>query len=173
MIDNLLSMQAKVPELYTDIIIKGIILVIAQIFYMCLIRFLFCCWDCTTSTNLEGAMALFLNHPEAMEKACVLRARLAKAELLTKWGFDVPRHAMLVVNAWAIQRDPEVWKDPTEFKPERYERWVELDEGSDGYKLIAFGAGRLIQSFEWERIGEENLDMDEGLGLTMRRVKPF
>lgn len=57
-------------------------------------------------------------------------------------GFDVPRHAMLVVNAWAIQRDPEVWKDPTEFKPERYERWVELDEGSDGYKLIAFGAGR-------------------------------
>lgn len=107
-------------------------------------------------------------------------------------GFDVPRYAMLVVNAWAIQRDPEVWEDPTEFKPERYERWVELDEGSEGYKLIAFWAGRrgcpgaglanrlvglalgrLIQSFEWERIGEENLDMGECLGFTMRRVKPL
>ncbi|VVA12012.1 PREDICTED: cytochrome P450 [Prunus dulcis] len=57
MIDNLLSMQAKEPELYTDIIIKGIILV------------LLVAGTDTTSTNLEGAMVLFLNHPEAMEKA--------------------------------------------------------------------------------------------------------
>ncbi|VVA12006.1 Hypothetical predicted protein, partial [Prunus dulcis] len=105
-------------------------------------------------------------------------------------GFDVPRHTMLFINAWAIHRDPELWEDPTKFKPERFEGWS--GEGSEGYKLIAFGAGRrgcpgaglasrlvrlalgsLVQSFEWERIGEENVDMSEGLRLTMPRAKPL
>lgn len=47
-------------------------------------------------------------------------------------GFDVPRHTMLVINSWAIHRDPEVWEDPTEFRPERFEGWS--GEGSEGYK---------------------------------------
>ncbi|VVA12004.1 PREDICTED: cytochrome [Prunus dulcis] len=72
--------------------------------------------------------------------------------------------------------DPEVWEEPTRFELERFEGWS--GDGSEGYKLIAFGAGRRgcpgaalanrliglalgtwIQSFEWERISEENVDI--------------
>ena len=95
---------------------------------------------------------------------------------------------MLLVNAWAIHRDPEVWEDPTAFKPERFQGWND----NEGHRLIPFGAGRrgcpgaglaqrvvglalgaLIQSFELEKIGEEEVDMTESLGLSMPRVKPL
>ncbi|CAL2234036.1 unnamed protein product [Prunus armeniaca] len=184
MIDNMFALQEREPQFYTDQIIKGIIMVMLV------------AGTDTSSATLEWAMALLLNHPEAMEKV--------RAEIDTKvgqesvrWksktcrrGFDVPRHTMLFINAWAIHRDPELWEDPTKFKPERFEGWS--GEGSEGYKLVSFGAGRrgcpgaglasrlvrlalgsLVQSFEWERISEENVDMSEGLGLTMPRAKPL
>ena len=78
--------------------------------------------------------------------------------------------------------------NPTKFMPERFEGW----NSDEGYKLIPFGVGRrgcpgaalanrviglalgtLIQSFEWERIGEEEVDMTEYLGITMPKVKPL
>jgi cytochrome P450 len=36
-------------------------------------------------------------------------------------GFDVPEGAMVLINAWAIGRDPSVWEDAEEFVPERFE----------------------------------------------------
>ncbi|XP_030462825.2 isoflavone 3'-hydroxylase-like [Syzygium oleosum] len=103
-------------------------------------------------------------------------------------GFDVPRSTMILVNAWAIQRDPKVWDDPTSFKPERYEGL----EGDHAYRLLPFGMGRrscpgaglanrvvglalaaLIQCFEWERVGEEPVDLSEGTGLTMPKRQPL
>ncbi|CAN1776268.1 Cytochrome P450 81Q32, partial [Linum perenne] len=102
-------------------------------------------------------------------------------------GYHVPKNTMLLVNAWAIHRDPKVWDEPTSFLPERHG-----GGGSEGYKLVPFGMGRracpgtglankvvglvlgaLIQCFEWERIGGELLDMNEGQGLTMPKVVPL
>ncbi|CAM8977152.1 unnamed protein product [Rhodiola kirilowii] len=104
-------------------------------------------------------------------------------------GFHIPRATMLFVNAWAIHRDPKVWVDPLSFKPERFEN---VEETYYAYKLIPFGVGRrscpgasmahkvvglalasLIQCFDWERIGEEELDMGEGNGLNMPKLKPL
>ncbi|KAF8700614.1 hypothetical protein HU200_033959 [Digitaria exilis] len=33
---------------------------------------------------------------------------------------DAPAGAMVIVNAWAIARDPEAWEAPEEFRPERF-----------------------------------------------------
>eukprot|EP00268_Persea_americana_P039256 TRINITY_DN3886_c0_g1_i7.p1 TRINITY_DN3886_c0_g1~~TRINITY_DN3886_c0_g1_i7.p1 ORF type:complete len:537 (-),score=95.36 TRINITY_DN3886_c0_g1_i7:576-2186(-) len=113
------------------------------------------------------------------------------SEECTLGGFHVPRGTMLLVNLWAIHRDPSLWVDPTSFKPERFEG-VEKDKECVNCKFIPFGYGRrscpgmgmavkvvglalgtLIQCFEWERVGEEKVDMMEEGGLTMPKAKPL
>ena len=102
-------------------------------------------------------------------------------------GYDVPSGTMLLVNAWAIHRDPKVWDDATSFKPERFEN-CEVN----GHKLMPFGIGRracpgaglaqrtvsltlgsLIQSFEWERVTTKEVDINEGSGITMPKAMPL
>ncbi|KAJ0024933.1 hypothetical protein Pint_06983 [Pistacia integerrima] len=102
-------------------------------------------------------------------------------------GYDVPPSTMLIVNAWSIHRYPKVWEDPESSRPERYEG---LEREVEAYNFIPFGRGRrfcpraglanrvmglalatLIQCFEWERISEKEVDLTEGTGLTMPKVK--
>ncbi|XP_043702381.1 cytochrome P450 81Q32-like [Telopea speciosissima] len=104
-------------------------------------------------------------------------------------GFTIPRGTMLLVNLWAIHKDPKLWEEPTKFRPERMEG---IGGVRDGYKLMPFGSGRrscpgeglalrvvgltlgsLIQCFDWERIDEELVDMTEGAGLTLPKAKPL
>ena len=102
-------------------------------------------------------------------------------------GYDVPRGTMLLVNVYAIHRDPAVWEDPAEFRPERFE-----DGEAEGRLLMPFGMGRrkcpgealalrtvglvlgaLIQCFDWGRADGVEVDMAEGGGVTMARVVPL
>lgn len=102
-------------------------------------------------------------------------------------GHHIPKGTMLLTNLWTIQRDPTLWDEPNKFSPERFN-----GKESEAYKMIAFGAGRracpgnnlgkrvigltlgtLLQCFKWERIGEEEIDMLEGPGLSMPKAKPL
>lgn len=108
------------------------------------------------------------------------------SEDCTIGGFNVPRDTIILTNVWAIHRDPNLWSDADNFKPERFEKEGEVN------KLIAFGLGRracpglnlaqrtvgftlglLIQCFEWERESEEKLDMLEDKGITMPKRIPL
>ncbi|CAN1223758.1 Cytochrome P450 81Q32 [Linum perenne] len=108
-------------------------------------------------------------------------------------GFDVPKGTMLLVNAWSLQRDPELWEEPERFLPERFDESTKVQK-KEKQKLVPFGAGRracpgdvlgrkvvglalgvVIQAFELSNIeGEgDDIDMEEGTGLTMCRANPL
>ncbi|XP_073005917.1 cytochrome P450 81Q32-like [Typha latifolia] len=52
-------------------------------------------------------------------------------------NYNIPHGTMLLVNAYSIQRDPAMWDDPDEFRPERFEE----EKGKEKH-MIAFGNER-------------------------------
>uniref|UniRef100_A0A803LW81 Cytochrome P450 n=2 Tax=Chenopodium quinoa TaxID=63459 RepID=A0A803LW81_CHEQI len=108
-------------------------------------------------------------------------------------GFQLPKGAMLMVNAWSIGRDPQIWTNPDSFIPERF-LGSENDVTSQFNQLFTFGAGKkicpgmnlairmislmlgnLISSFNWklEEIGDiqQVLDLDDIYGITIKKAK--
>lgn len=121
--------------------------------------------------------------------AVPLLAPRESSEPCTVGGFHVEAGTMLLVNAWAIQRDPRVWEEAERFEPERYEG---VEDERFRFEFVPFGLGRrrcpgsgfanreialalasLIQCFEWERIGEELVDMSRGEGLSLPKAMPL
>ena len=107
-------------------------------------------------------------------------------------GFHIPKNAHIVVNAWAISRDPHAWTEPEKFIPERFVG-SDVDVRGRDFQLIPFGSGRrgcpgiqlgltvvrlvlaqLVHCFDWELpngMSPTELDMTEEFGLTVTRAK--
>lgn len=105
-------------------------------------------------------------------------------------GYEIAPKSKVMVNVWAIGRNPEYWSDAERFYPERF-----IDNSMDfrgaDFQLIPFGAGRrmcpgitfgvanvelalanLLFHFDWKMPnGEkpEDLDMDESFGLSVKK----
>lgn len=97
-------------------------------------------------------------------------------------GYHIPAKTRLFVNVWSIGRDPNHWKDPLEFRPERFTGDEEengnreqLDVRGQTFQYLPFGSGRrscpgaslamevvqmtlggMIQCFEWKLADEGN-----------------
>ncbi|VVA89958.1 unnamed protein product [Arabis nemorensis] len=58
-------------------------------------------------------------------------------------GYDIPRKRRILVNVWAIGRDPKLWTNPEEFNPDRF---IDnpLDYRGQHFELLPFGSGRRI-----------------------------
>ena len=107
-------------------------------------------------------------------------------------GYDVSQGTVVFINTWSMGRDPSVWDQPEEFRPERF-----LDKAVDvkgqSFELLPFGSGRrmcpgyslglkmintslanLLHGFTWklpETVKAEDVGMEEVYGLaTVRKV---
>ncbi|KAK8344617.1 hypothetical protein V6Z12_A07G090100 [Gossypium hirsutum] len=186
MVDHLLNLQQSDPDYYTDEIIKGLMLV------------LLLAGSDTTSVTLEWTMTNLLNHPEVLKKAqAEIDTEIGQENLIDEIdvsklkylqsGYNVPHGTIVLMNAWSIHRDTQLWDDPTSFKPERFE-----NDDSQSHKIMPFGLGRracpgsglaqrvigltlgsLIQCFDWERVDGKQIDMNEGIGGTMPKAHPL
>ena len=107
-------------------------------------------------------------------------------------GFHIPKKSRVIVNVWAIGRDPSVWNDPHKFFPERF-IGSQIDLKGNDFELIPFGGGRrgcpgmqlgltmvrlllaqLVHCFDWELPNgmlPSELDMTEEFGLTCPRAE--
>nr|GEU60417.1 germacrene A oxidase-like [Tanacetum cinerariifolium] len=56
-------------------------------------------------------------------------------------GYEIPTRTKLIVNVFAINRDPEYWQDAETFMPERFKNSSINIMGSE-YEYLLFGAGR-------------------------------
>ncbi|KAL5540478.1 hypothetical protein UlMin_043946 [Ulmus minor] len=105
-------------------------------------------------------------------------------------GYHIPAKTRVLINAWAIQRDPSTWDNPEEFFPERFEN-NPVDFRSQDYQLIPFGFGRrqcpgmtfgivstlylisnLLYWFDWklpDGTMPEDLDMTEVHGISVTK----
>ncbi|MED6146917.1 hypothetical protein PIB30_039233 [Stylosanthes scabra] len=109
-------------------------------------------------------------------------------------GYEIPPKTAVFINLWSMGRDPKIWENPLEFRPERFlgeERQL-LDLRGQNFQLLPFGTGRrrypgaslalltvpstlgaLIQCFEWKVDGNVSMEEKPGSGLTLCRAHPL
>ena len=105
-------------------------------------------------------------------------------------GYTIPVKTRLHVNVWAIGRDPDTWKEPEVFLPERFVD-SDIDAKGQHFELLPFGGGRRIcpaiymgttmvefglanmfHRFDWELpegMKVEDIDIEEAPGLTVNK----
>ncbi|KAG6749049.1 hypothetical protein POTOM_046091 [Populus tomentosa] len=214
-IEALLSLQEQEPDFYTDDIIKGLVLAmfsagtdtvaVTMEWAMSLLlnhpEILQKVREEIDSQVGHTRLVEELDLPKLKYLRCVINETLrlypvvplllprCPSEDCTVAGYKVPKGTILLVNAFAMHRDPKMWEQPDRFKPERFEA---TEEEKEGIKFIPFGMGRracpgsnmgmraimlamaaLFQCFEWERTGPEMVDMTPAAAISMVKVKPL
>ncbi|KAG8476669.1 hypothetical protein CXB51_030623 [Gossypium anomalum] len=102
-------------------------------------------------------------------------------------GYTIPKGCRVFINAWAMQRDLELWDDPLRFQPERFLE-TDINHRDNNFRYLPFGSGRrmcvgismakkmaallvgsLMHSFEWRLSEGTKLSLEDKFGLVLKR----
>ncbi|CAN0841949.1 Flavonoid 3'-monooxygenase [Linum grandiflorum] len=186
----------------------------------------------TTATSIEWAMAMLMQHPDAMQKiyreldevvgrsSFVEELHLPKLQYLDAVvketlrlhpavpmlamrcpsqdcklsDYTIPKGVTVIINAYAIHRDPQLWTRPLEFRPERFLEGnaAKFDYLGNSSQYFPFGTGRrvcaglpmaekmlkyvlasLLHSFEWRLAHGTEVDLTDKFGIVLKLKKPL
>ncbi|XP_024525444.1 flavonoid 3'-monooxygenase-like [Selaginella moellendorffii] len=102
-------------------------------------------------------------------------------------GYTIPGGCKVLVNIWAIGRDPARWSDPEAFQPERFVG-SSISPNGQNFDFLPFSSGRrvcvgypiamrsipffmasLLQAFDWSPANPRGIDMEErSRSMTMK-----
>nr|XP_017220500.1 PREDICTED: cytochrome P450 CYP82H23-like [Daucus carota subsp. sativus] len=108
-------------------------------------------------------------------------------------GFHISAGTRLFANLWKLQRDPRIWSDPLDFRPDRFiEEHVDVEMWGQNFELIPFGSGRracpgtalalqvlhltlaqLLQGFKLGTVSDLPIDMTESPGFINPKATPL
>ncbi|XP_031124635.1 angelicin synthase-like [Ipomoea triloba] len=109
-------------------------------------------------------------------------------------GYTIPKSTRVFLNMYAIHRDPQLWDNPLEFRPERFLNQTSsgLDYTGNDHRFLPFGSGRricagiplaekmliyilssLLHSFDWHLPEGENLDLSDKFGIVTKKCVPL
>ncbi|KAK7310882.1 hypothetical protein RJT34_08660 [Clitoria ternatea] len=108
-------------------------------------------------------------------------------------GYHIQGGTRFMVNLWKLHRDPRVWSDPLEFRPERFlSTHKDVDVKGQNFELLPFGGGRracpgipfglqmthlalaaFLQAFEVTTPSNAHVDMAATIGLTNIKATPL
>ena len=110
-------------------------------------------------------------------------------------GYTIPKDTTLMLNVWAIHRDPRLWDNPLEFRPERFLNdgiASKFDYSGKNFQYLPFGSGRrkcagialaerllmfvlasFLHSFEWKLPVGTKLDLSEKYGFVTKKKEPL
>ncbi|PWZ09552.1 Trans-cinnamate 4-monooxygenase [Zea mays] len=58
-------------------------------------------------------------------------------------GYDIPAESKILVNAWYLANNPDSWRRPEEFRPERFlEEEKHVEANGNDFRYLPFGVGR-------------------------------
>lgn len=109
--------------------------------------------------------------------------------------FYIPQNTTMIINSYAVMRDPDSWEEPDEFQPERF--MVSPSKGKEemreqlalnylpfgsgrrgcpgtnlGYIFIGVAVGTMVQCFDWSVNGNK-VNMEETGDMTLRMAHPL
>nr|ADA70805.1 cytochrome P450 CYP71D176 [Scoparia dulcis] len=109
-------------------------------------------------------------------------------------GYELTKKTRVLVNVWALGRDPNNWRNAEDFIPERFLD-SSIDYKGNNFEYLPFGAGRricpgmvfglanvelplamLLYHFDWvlpDGLKPEQVDMTESLGVVVARKDPL
>ncbi|KAJ4869528.1 hypothetical protein Rs2_09428 [Raphanus sativus] len=114
------------------------------------------------------------------------------AETAVVSGYTVPKDTKIFINVWSIQRDPNVWENPNEFRPERFLDKKSCDFHGTDYSFLPFGSGRricagvalaermvqytlatLLHSFDWKLPEGHVFNVEDKFGIVLKLKNPL